>query len=193
MTNANPVASAGAGYLALSGLTTQLFDHFHNLEDAGRSDRMALALQAARGVDGQRPAQGGLALLQGAVAFTLGEESDFLALGDFEDCESVVQFGDIDVLGAEPGHLVGIVGRLAHCQQISWLFAFEHRMGVGGLPDAVEDGKTGRLIKPNEIDALVDVINKVTRSDAATMIPAIQAMKRNLTWASLAATLLDGR
>lgn len=62
---------------------------------------------------------------------------------------------------------------------------------VGGLPDVVNDDKTGKLIEPDSVDALSDAINRVTRSDAAAMIPAIQDMKRSLTWTSLATTFLD--
>jgi glycosyltransferase involved in cell wall biosynthesis len=63
---------------------------------------------------------------------------------------------------------------------------------VGGLPDVVDDGKTGKLIEPDNIDALAEAINSLTRGDAAAMVPAIQALKRSMTWVSLASTCLGG-
>ena len=59
------------------------------------ANRVAAALEATADVDGHSPAESGFALLESNVAFTLGEESNFLALGDFEDCESVVQFDQV--------------------------------------------------------------------------------------------------
>jgi len=61
---------------------------------------------------------------------------------------------------------------------------------VGGLPDVVDDGKTGKLVEPESVNALADAINSFTRSNAAAMIPAIQELKRNMTWTSLASTIL---
>jgi len=62
---------------------------------------------------------------------------------------------------------------------------------VGGLPDVVDDGKTGKLIEPGNVNAIADAINSFTRADAAAMVPAIQAFKSNMTWASLASQFLD--
>ena len=62
---------------------------------------------------------------------------------------------------------------------------------VGGLPDVVNNGKTGLLVEHNNIDALADAINSISRNDAVAMIPAIQELKRKMTWVSLASTFLD--
>ncbi|MCG6967115.1 MAG: glycosyltransferase [Chromatiaceae bacterium] len=62
---------------------------------------------------------------------------------------------------------------------------------VGGLPEVVDDGKTGILIPADSVDALAEAINGLTRDDAAGMVPAIRAMKHGMTWTSLASTLLD--
>jgi glycosyltransferase involved in cell wall biosynthesis len=62
---------------------------------------------------------------------------------------------------------------------------------VGGLPDVVHDGETGRLVEPGNVKALVEAINSTTRAGAEAMAPAIQALKRSMTWTSLASTLVD--
>lgn len=61
---------------------------------------------------------------------------------------------------------------------------------VGGLPDVVKDGVTGRVLPPEDIDALADAINALDREQAQAMVPAIQALKRSMTWTSLASTFL---
>lgn len=62
---------------------------------------------------------------------------------------------------------------------------------VGGLPDAVIDGTTGKLIEPDNIDSLADAINEFSRAEAVAMIAAIEDLKRKTTWVSLASALLD--
>jgi glycosyltransferase involved in cell wall biosynthesis len=62
---------------------------------------------------------------------------------------------------------------------------------VGGLPDVVLDGKTGRLVEPENIKGLAEAINSMTRTGAEAMVPAIRELKGKMTWTSLAATLLD--
>ena len=62
---------------------------------------------------------------------------------------------------------------------------------VGGLPDVVHEGETGRLVEPGDVEALAAAIKSMTRTEAESMIPAIQAMKSSMTWSSLAAALLD--
>lgn len=64
---------------------------------------------------------------------------------------------------------------------------------VGGLPDVVHDGITGKLIAPDSIDALADAINSFARSDAAAMVPAVQELKRNMTWSSLVSAVLHAQ
>jgi len=61
---------------------------------------------------------------------------------------------------------------------------------VGGLPDVVHDGETGRLVEPGNARSLADAINDMTKTKAEAMSPAIQAMKRSMTWTALAIALL---
>ena len=62
---------------------------------------------------------------------------------------------------------------------------------VGGLPDVVRHGETGKLVEPENVKALAEAINSMTRIEAEAMVPAIQALKRSMTWVSLASAILD--
>jgi len=63
---------------------------------------------------------------------------------------------------------------------------------VGGLADVVHHGETGILIESENVKALADAINNLTRTEAEAMVPAIKTIKRSMTWHSLAATCLEG-
>ncbi len=62
---------------------------------------------------------------------------------------------------------------------------------VGGFLDVVLDGRTGKMVEPEDIEGLAEAINSMTRIGAEAMVPAIRALKGKMTWTSLAATLLD--
>jgi glycosyltransferase involved in cell wall biosynthesis len=62
---------------------------------------------------------------------------------------------------------------------------------VGGLPDVVHHDETGKLVAPENVKALAEAINSMTRAEAEAMVPAIQTLKRSMTWSSLATALLD--
>ncbi|MEJ2033783.1 MAG: glycosyltransferase [Deltaproteobacteria bacterium] len=64
---------------------------------------------------------------------------------------------------------------------------------VGGLPDVVHHGETGRVVAPENIDALAEAIKSMTRIEAVAMAPAIRALKGSMTWTSLASALLDAK
>jgi glycosyltransferase involved in cell wall biosynthesis len=62
---------------------------------------------------------------------------------------------------------------------------------VGGLPDVVQDEKTGLLVDPGNDRGLAEAIKSMTRSRAEAMVPGIQELKRTLTWESLVSCFLD--
>jgi glycosyltransferase involved in cell wall biosynthesis len=64
---------------------------------------------------------------------------------------------------------------------------------VGGLPDVIHHGETGRLVAPGNVEALAEAINSMTRAEAEAMVPAIKVLKHSMTWNSLVAILLDER
>jgi glycosyltransferase involved in cell wall biosynthesis len=63
---------------------------------------------------------------------------------------------------------------------------------VGGLLDVVQHGQTGLLVESENVKALAEAIESMTRTGAMAMVPAIQALKSSMTWTSLASTILDG-
>lgn len=62
---------------------------------------------------------------------------------------------------------------------------------VGGLPDVIEHQHTGLLVPPEDVAVLAEAINSLDRSQCSAMVPAIQAKKSTMTWASLASTFLN--
>ena len=60
---------------------------------------------------------------------------------------------------------------------------------VGGLPDVVEDRRTGFIVPADDPDALATAIGNATSEQCAAMRPAIIEFKRSLTWESLARLL----
>ena len=64
---------------------------------------------------------------------------------------------------------------------------------VGGLPDVVIDNKTGWLVKPGDVDALAHCIRQLPDIDLAAMPQHIQELKHQLSWESLADSVLSGR
>ena len=62
---------------------------------------------------------------------------------------------------------------------------------VGGLPDVVWDGKTGRIVPPGDVKALANAIREMTQPRAADMRRKIEQIKRQLTWHNLAKAAMD--
>ena len=71
---------------------------------------MALGNQAARSVDRQLAVGAGGAGAHELAALAFRAEAQHLALVDLAEAGGVVHLGDIDVLGAQSRHLVGLVG-----------------------------------------------------------------------------------
>lgn len=61
---------------------------------------------------------------------------------------------------------------------------------VGGMPEAVEDGVTGRLVPPGDPEALAAVIREFPSLDTAGLRAGVRDLARKLTWESLAGDLL---
>jgi len=62
---------------------------------------------------------------------------------------------------------------------------------VGGLKDAVRDGKTGWLVPPEDPAALAAAIAKTTRQQAAACKPAIEAFCRENSWQAMAEAICN--
>ncbi len=62
---------------------------------------------------------------------------------------------------------------------------------VGGLPDVVQDRRTGLLVNAGDADDLAEAINTMTRARAESMSAEIQEYKKNMTWESLISCLLN--
>lgn len=64
---------------------------------------------------------------------------------------------------------------------------------VGGLPDVVEEGRTGYLVPPESPDALAGVLASLSREQAEALGKHVQAFAARLTWPSLAEAVLAGQ
>lgn len=63
---------------------------------------------------------------------------------------------------------------------------------VGGLPDVVEDGRTGFVVPRDRPRELAAAIEKMTPEVIATMKTAIESKKQELTWEALAEAVTSG-
>lgn len=62
---------------------------------------------------------------------------------------------------------------------------------VGGLPDVVEDGATGRIVPPEDPAALAAAIRGFAADRGEPMRPAVERLAATMTWESLADTVLE--
>jgi len=60
---------------------------------------------------------------------------------------------------------------------------------VGGLPDVVADGSSGRLVSPGDPQALASAIREFLNEPPAS-VAGVEAMKRRMTWDGLASCVL---
>ncbi|MDZ7752512.1 MAG: glycosyltransferase [Gammaproteobacteria bacterium] len=64
---------------------------------------------------------------------------------------------------------------------------------VGGLPDVVEEGRTGFLVPPESPDALAEVLSSLSRGQLEALRPHVQEFAARLTWQSLASAVQRGQ
>ncbi len=62
---------------------------------------------------------------------------------------------------------------------------------VGGLPEVVDDGETGFIVPPGDVDALAAAIDAFGGVDRRALVENIRARKRDMSWESLSALLVD--
>jgi D-inositol-3-phosphate glycosyltransferase len=62
---------------------------------------------------------------------------------------------------------------------------------VGGLREVVEDGVSGRMVRPGDPSALASVIRDFLRAPGAITREGVEKVGRRMTWDSLAECLLD--
>src|SRR5262245_31101450 len=115
------------GNLALSSPAHDLASCLNHVSETTRpTHRLATGDLATVGIDREAPFVGGIHRIEeGANLSLLAESSIFEAHGR-EDGISIVDFGELDVLGAIPCHLKGLTGRDDH--------------GCGGHPGTLPDG-----------------------------------------------------
>jgi len=63
---------------------------------------------------------------------------------------------------------------------------------VGGLPEVVVDGVSGRLVKPEDPDALAKVLQEFLLMDPASMHEGVRKTAESMTWEGLAECILNG-
>lgn len=61
---------------------------------------------------------------------------------------------------------------------------------IGGLPDVVIDGSTGKLVPPNDPSALAETLRRTSRSDALSISHGVQDFKKSNDWNSLCRQLI---
>lgn len=62
---------------------------------------------------------------------------------------------------------------------------------TGAFPDVIEEGKTGFLVAPDSVEALVDAIRPLTREQLEPMCMHVHAEKSRFTWNSLAGRVME--
>ena len=62
---------------------------------------------------------------------------------------------------------------------------------VGGLPDVVEDGRTGVIVPPDSSRDLANAIRNMTAEKAEKMREAITRIRHKMTWDGLATAVLE--
>jgi glycosyltransferase involved in cell wall biosynthesis len=61
---------------------------------------------------------------------------------------------------------------------------------TGGLVDVVIEGETGKLVSPDDVDALANVLRTTERREAAALSHGVGEFKANHGWASLCTVLI---
>src|SRR5262245_62135064 len=98
----------GAVDLTVAALAPEVGGHLPDVGDAGRSDGMALRLQAARDVDRLPAVAPRGARLEVVDRAALLAEHEVVVVHELRGGEAVVQFDEVEVLGPDPRLLVGL-------------------------------------------------------------------------------------
>lgn len=93
------------------------------------------------------------------MAGSLGIEDRFILLGELEDVASVIASLDIGVIAS-----IGSEGSSRICLEYMASARPIVASRVGGIPDLIEDGKTGRLVPPGDVAALRTAICELLAS-----------------------------
>src|SRR4029453_9502577 len=115
------------GNLALSSPAHDLAGRLNHVSKTARAThRLATGDLAAVGIDGEAPFVGRINRIKEGTDFSLLTETSIFEAHGREDGISIVDFGELDVLGPVPCHLKGLAGRADH--------------GCGGHPGTLPDG-----------------------------------------------------
>ena len=99
-----------AGELAFARFAAELLDDVADLRGTCCADGMAFAFEASAGVERHGSAAACFACRGEEAALSAVAEAQVFHGDDFGDGEAIVEFGEVDLLGAEAGLAVGLAG-----------------------------------------------------------------------------------
>ena len=103
-------AHLGALDLTVAGLAAEVVAHLPDVGDAGGGDRVALRLQAAGHVHRGRAVTPRRAAVEEVDGAALLAELEVVVVDELGGGEAVVELDEVEVLGADAGLLVGLLG-----------------------------------------------------------------------------------
>ena len=106
-------ADPGAFDLAVAGLAAKVVADLPDVGDAGRRDRVALRLEAARDVDRGRAVAPRRTRLEEVDRAALLAQHEVVVVDELGGGEAVVQLDEVEVGRADAGRFVGLLGRAA--------------------------------------------------------------------------------
>ena len=107
MTCASP--TRGALDLTVAGLAAEVVADLPDVRDAGRRDRVALRLEAARHVDRRRAVAPRRARAEEVGRAALLAQPEVVVVHELGGREAVVQLDEVEVVGADAGLLVRLL------------------------------------------------------------------------------------
>ena len=100
------MTGTGAVELIAARLTTQLKYGVNDLARSRRADRMPLCLETTAEINWYATRRRRLAPQRSMTAFAFPKKPQILRVHDFGNCETIMHFGKIDVLGTDLGIFV---------------------------------------------------------------------------------------